>query len=79
MSAHITAQRSAILADLAVAAWPKSYLGDRIVEIGPEHGLPPLGKFQLGMLVDKEGGAHVRAMADHLRVIFEEFEKTGRF
>ena len=69
-SAHISGQRAAILADLAVAPIPASSLGGRIVEAASRHGLPPLPEYALGMLVAKDPPAPVRAAADHLRASF---------
>jgi DNA-binding transcriptional LysR family regulator len=69
-SAHISGQRAAILADLAVAPIPASSLGGRIVEAAPRHGLPRLPEYALGMLVAKDAPAPVRAAADHLRASF---------
>jgi DNA-binding transcriptional LysR family regulator len=69
-SAHISGQRAAILADLAVAPIPASSLGGRIVEAAARHGLPPLPHYALGMLVARDAPAPVRAAADHLRASF---------
>jgi len=79
MSAHTTGQRSAILADLAVAPFGKTLLSEGIVALGPEHGLPPLGTYQLGMVVAKDAGQHVQVVAEHLRGIFEQYQRTGKF
>jgi DNA-binding transcriptional LysR family regulator len=69
-SAHISGQRAAILADLAVAPIPASSLGGRVVEAPPRHGLPPLPEYALGMIVAADAPAPVRAAADHLRASF---------
>lgn len=69
-SAHISGQRAAILADLAVAPIPVSCLGGRIVEAPARHGLPPLPQYALGMLVAKDAPVPVKAAADHLRASF---------
>jgi DNA-binding transcriptional LysR family regulator len=69
-SAHISGQRAAILADLAVAPIPASSLGGRVVEAPPRHGLPPLPEYALGMIVAAGAPAPVRAAADHLRASF---------
>ncbi|PRD45110.1 LysR family transcriptional regulator [Phyllobacterium phragmitis] len=79
MSAHTTGQRSAILADLAIAPFGRTLLGEGIVALGPEHGLPPLGSYQLGVVVAKDAGQHVQVVAEHLRGIFEKYERTGKF
>ncbi|PYE90069.1 LysR family transcriptional regulator [Phyllobacterium leguminum] len=79
MSAHTTGQRSAILADLAIAPFGKTLLSEGLVPLGPEHGLPPLGSYQLGMIVAKNAGQHVEVVAEHLRGIFEKYGRTGKF
>ncbi|GGB01062.1 LysR family transcriptional regulator [Brucella endophytica] len=79
MSAHSTGQRSAILADLAVAPFSKSLVSEGIAVLGPEHGLPPLGQYQLGMIVARNAGQHVQVVAQHLRGIFETYRRTRKF
>ncbi|MBN9037307.1 MAG: LysR family transcriptional regulator [Rhizobiales bacterium] len=79
MSAHTAGQRSAILADLAIAPLPKSFIGDEIVALGPEHGLPQLSNYNLAMIVAPDASAPVRAAADHIRATMEAFKEAGRF
>ena len=79
MSAHTAGQRAAILADLAVAPLPKSFIGGDLVELGPEDGLPRMGNYQIGMAVTPDAPAPVRAAADHIRAAVELFNETGRF
>ena len=70
-SAHISGQRAAILADLAIAPIPLSSLGGDIVEAPAKYGLPPLRKYALGLLVGTDPSAAVNAAADHLRASFD--------
>jgi len=79
MSAHTAGQRAAILADLAVAPLPKSFIGGDLVELGEKDGLPPMGNYHIGMVVAPDASAPVRAAADHIRATFELFHETGRF
>jgi len=79
MSAHTAGQRSAIMADLAVAPLPKSFLGSDMVELTTKDGLPDIGNYTLGMFVAPDAGAPVKAAADHIRATFEVFRETGRF
>lgn len=72
LSGHVSAQRAALVADLAVAPLPKSSIGGRIVALGREEGLPPIGSYKVGMLVARDAPAHVEAVADHFRAVFEE-------
>jgi len=69
-SAHITGQRAAILADLAVAPIPRSSIGADIVEVPERIGLPKLPQTALGFLVPDDPDPHVAAAADHLRAAF---------
>ncbi|MET3660258.1 LysR family transcriptional regulator [Aquamicrobium ahrensii] len=79
MSAHTAGQRAAIMADLAVAPLPKSFLGCDMVELGAEHGMPDIGNYSLAMVVSPEASAPVKAVADHIRATFEVLRQTGKF
>lgn len=79
MSAHTAGQRAAILADLAVAPLPKSFLGLDMVELTAKDGMPEMGSYSLAMFVASDAGAPVKAAADHIRATFELFRETGRF
>ena len=57
MSAHTAGQRSAILADLAVAPMPKSFIGGDLVELGDKDGMPEMGTYSLAMLVAHDASA----------------------
>ncbi|PZN55775.1 MAG: LysR family transcriptional regulator, partial [Proteobacteria bacterium] len=72
-------QRAAIMADLAVAPLPRSFLGDDMVELGPKDGLPEIGNYSLAMVIAPEASAPVKAVADHIRATFEVFRETGKF
>ncbi|PCJ85889.1 MAG: LysR family transcriptional regulator [Hyphomicrobiales bacterium] len=71
-SAHISGQRAAILADLAVAPIPLSALGGLITEAKPELGLPALPEYALGLLIADNPAPAVTAAADHLRASFSK-------
>lgn len=79
MSAHTAGQRSAIMADLAVAPLPKSFLGSDMVELTVKDGLPEIGNYSLAMFIAPDAGAPVKAAADHIRATFELFRQTGKF
>jgi DNA-binding transcriptional LysR family regulator len=78
MSAHTAGQRSAILADLAVAPLPRSFIGDDIVALGPENGLPALSNYNLAMMVAPDASGPVRAVAEHIRATMEQFRENLR-
>jgi DNA-binding transcriptional LysR family regulator len=69
-SAHISGQRAAILADLAVAPLPVSALNDPIIIADEKYGLPKLPDFALGLMIAPDAGPAVHAAADHLRASF---------
>lgn len=69
-SAHISGQRAAILADLAVAPLPISAIQGRIVEAKPSRKLPALPEYAVGLILSDGPSASVRAAADHLRASF---------
>ncbi|TIR78178.1 MAG: LysR family transcriptional regulator, partial [Mesorhizobium sp.] len=79
MSAHTAGQRAAIMADLAVAPLPKSFLGDEMVSLGAKDGMPDIGTYNLAMVVAPDASAPVKAVADHIRATFELFRETGKF
>lgn len=79
MSAHTAGQRAAILADLAVAPLPRSFIGEDIVALSTMDGLPDLGTYNLVMIVAPNASAPVQAAADHIRATMEAFKETGRF
>lgn len=71
-SAHISGQRAAILADLAVAPIPVSSLGGKIVEAKQRLNLPKLPEYALGLVMVDNPSAPVEAAADHLRAGFAQ-------
>lgn len=77
MSAHTAGQRAAILSDLAIAPMPRSFIGDDIVELGPEDGLPVLDSYNLCMQVASDASAPVRAAAEHIRATMECFREPA--
>ncbi len=79
MSAHTAGQRAAILSDLAIAPLPKSFVGEDMVILGEEDGLPPIGCYDLAMLVGGDAEPPVRAVADHIRATFDKQAETGAF
>ena len=62
------------MSDLAIAPLPKSFVGDDLVVLGEEDGLPPIGTYSLGMIVRKDAEPPVCAAADHIRATFEKLK-----
>jgi len=79
MSSHTAGQRAAILADLAIAPMPKSFIGGDLVALTEADGLPEMNSYSLAMLVAPDASAPVKAVAEHIRAAFEQFRETGRF
>ena len=79
MSAHTAGQRAAIMADLAVAPLPKSFLGCEMVELSNKDGMPDIGTYSLAMIVAQDASPPVQAAAEHIRAAFDVFRETGRF
>lgn len=79
MSAHTAGQRAAIMSDLAIAPLPTSFVGDDLVVLGEEDGLPPIGSYSLGMIVKGDAEPPVAAAADHIRAAFATLNETGDF
>ncbi|MEM8555268.1 MAG: LysR substrate-binding domain-containing protein [Pseudomonadota bacterium] len=75
-SSHISGQRAAIIADLAVAPIPKSNLSDEIVEVPRKFGLPKLPQYGLALLVSDDVNPAIQAAAGHVRRAFSTV-KTG--
>lgn len=72
MSAHISGQRAAILADLVVAPIPVSSCVNGIVRLDERHGMPNLGDYSLGLALCTKPSKPALAAAKHLRESFLE-------
>lgn len=66
-SAHTMAQRAAVLSDLAIAPFPRSYLGDEMVVLGPQEGLPELFSFDVRLLTAPHLSIPAKAVAESIR------------
>lgn len=73
-SAHITGQRAAILADMAIAPIPRSSVDGAIVEVPRHYGLPPLPQTALSLVITPKPNPPVLAAADHLRAAFADVD-----
>jgi len=72
MSAHLSGQRAAILADLAVAPIPVSCCVNDIIELTEKDGLPALSAYGVGMLIGKNPSEPALAAAEHIRASFSQ-------
>lgn len=78
MSAHISGQRAAILADLAIAPIPISACVNGVIELTESDGLPTLDNYALGMVLADELSPPAMAAAEHLRASFASGEIPSR-
>lgn len=74
MSAHTSAQRAALMSDLAIAPLPASIIQPPLVCLGEKHGLPKLGTYQSRMRVRADAGECSRAVADHVVACYDAIE-----
>lgn len=72
MSAHISGQRAAILADLAVAPIPFSCCVNDIVALTEADGMPSLETYGIGMMQPKKPTEPAKAAAEHIRESFAQ-------
>lgn len=71
-SGHLSGQKAAVRADLAVAPIPRSALGDCIVEVPASAGLPRLGSYEIALMLRDSPPEAALAAADHLRACFAQ-------
>jgi DNA-binding transcriptional LysR family regulator len=69
-SAHTMAQRAAVLSDLAVAPFPRSYVTDDMQVLGPKEGLPELISFDIRLLTAPQLSIPGKAVAESIREAF---------
>jgi len=67
MSAHISGQRAAVLADLAIAPIPVSCCVNDIIALSESDGLPTLGTYGVGMVVQKKPSEPAQAAAEQIK------------
>lgn len=71
-SGHVSGQKAAVHADLAVAPIPRSALGGCIVEVAADAGLPRLSTYELALVTAEDLPDVALAAASHLRACFAE-------
>lgn len=72
LSAHTMAQRAAILSDLAVAPFPRSYVTEEMAILGHKDGLPELTTFDIRLLTARQLTDPMKAVADSIRYAFSD-------
>ncbi len=76
-SAHSMAQRAAVLSDLAIAPFPRSYLTEDMVVLGPQEGLPELFSFDVRLLTTPQLAVPARAVADSIRDFYGQMTRAA--
>jgi len=77
LSAHTMAQRAAVVSDLAIAPFPRSYVTEDMTVLGEKEGLPELASFDIRLITSPQASAPSRAVADSIRFAFEEIARTA--
>ncbi|TCL73859.1 LysR family transcriptional regulator [Rhizobium sp. BK251] len=77
LSAHTMAQRAAVVSDLAIAPFPRSYVTEDMVILGAKEGLPELTSFDIRLMVSPHAAGPVRAVADTIRHAFTELARAA--
>lgn len=65
-SEHVQAQLAAVLADLAIAPLPYSYITSPVALVEPRCGLPELGNYHILMIKGAEMGPAAEALAEQV-------------
>lgn len=77
LSAHTMAQRAAVVSDLAIAPFPRSYVTDDMRILGPNEGLPELTSFDIRLLTTSHMTDPIRAVANSIRDAFVEIARVA--
>jgi DNA-binding transcriptional LysR family regulator len=77
LSAHTMAQRAAVLSDLAIAPFPRSYVTEDMRILGPNEGLPELTSFDIRLLTAAQLTGPMKAVADSIRFAFVEMARAA--
>jgi DNA-binding transcriptional LysR family regulator len=76
-SAHTMAQRAAVLSDLAIAPFPRSYLGEDMVVLGAQEGLPELFSFDVRLVTSPQLSVPARAVAENIRGFYDQLPSAA--
>ena len=72
MSAHLSGQKAAIVADMAIAPIPVSTCTDEIIELGKDQGLPELADYGVALVMGNNPSSPALAAAEHFSSPFQE-------
>lgn len=74
-SEHYSGQEAALLADLAIAAFPLSLIRAPLKKVEPDIGLPPLGEYQVALIRRPGLGTAGEALAGHVVEAFRDLRR----
>ncbi len=77
LSAHTMAQRAAVVSDLAIAPFPRSYVTEDMRILGANEGLPELTSFDIRLLTAPQITDPIRAVASSIREAFVEIARVA--
>ncbi len=76
-SAHTMAQRAAVVSDLAIAPFPRSYITEDMQILGAKEGLPELISFDIRLLTSPQLSTPAKAVAEGIREAFETIDAAA--
>lgn len=74
-SIHCAGQEAAMVADLAVFAFPASMVKSPLTRLVAESGLPPIGDYQILLLRQGGLGSASKTLAGYVKEMFEGFRR----
>ncbi|WP_137130139.1 LysR family transcriptional regulator [Rhizobium sp. FY34] len=77
LSANTMAQRAAVVSDLAIAPFPRSYITDDMVLLGQKEGLPELMTFDVRLLSASQLSIPAKAVAESIRESYLEMQRVA--
>ncbi len=77
LSANTMAQRAAVVSDLAIAPFPRSYITDDMAILGTKDGLPELMNFDIRLLSAPQLSVPAKAVAESIREAYSEYERAA--
>ncbi|CAD7023024.1 LysR family transcriptional regulator [Pseudorhizobium endolithicum] len=76
-SAHTMAQRAAVLSDLAIAPFPRSYVANEMVVLGAQEGLPELFSFDVRLITTPQLSVPGKAVAESIRDFYGQMTRAA--
>lgn len=71
------AQRAAVVSDLAIAPFPRSYITGDMQILGPKEGLPELISFDIRLLTNPQLSVPAKAVAEGIREAFATIDAAA--